>query len=689
MNKLLYILILCVGFSLHLHAQEDFRKTAPKGGPAPKIELGASTSFQLKNGLTVVVVENHRLPRVNFQLLVDVPPIIEGDKAGTASIAGQLLRSGTTKRSKAEIDEAVDFIGANLNASSGGVFASSLTKHTDALLGIMKEVLLMPSFPKDEFDKIIDQTKSGLAANENDPSVIASRVADVLRYGADHPYGEFITEKTVDNISLEDVKQYYQTYFKPNISYLVIVGDVKAKKAKKLAKKYFGSWEKGAVAKPTFTNPDAPQNTKVVLVNRPGLTQSIINVTYPVYLKPSSTGRMAGRVMNAILGGGTRGRLFLNLREDKGYTYGAYSSLSSDPEVGYFTASASVRNEVTDSAIIEILYEMNQMRTKKVSADILQERKNELTGSFAMSTESPQSIANYALSIMRYGLNKDHYETYLKRLQAVTADDIMAAAKKFITPDHAYIFVVGNQDEVLDQLKNFGEVEILDIYGQPVKAPTSAGNMTAQGVIDNYLKAIGGKEKLMALKDLTLELEANIQGQAMTTKVVKKAPNKMLVEASMMGQVVQKIVFDGEKGSMSMMGQNQAIEGEAAAGMKEQATIIPELGYDESTAMELSGVEELDGKSVYVLKMSPVAGTNVAEYFYKDSGLKARTVTMATTQGQTVTTTVDYSDYKEVDGVMIPHVQKTSGGPMPFPIEMKVTAVKVNADLSDDLFKVE
>jgi len=678
-----------LGFSFSLTAQEDFRKTAPEGGPAPKIELGESTTFTLDNGLTVIVVENDRLPRVSFQLAVNVPPVVEGEKTGAASIAGQLLRSGTIKRSKAEIDEAVDFIGANLGASSGGVFGSSLTKHADALLEIMQEIVLMPSFPEEEFTKIKEQTKSGLAAAQEDPNAIAGRVADVLRYGADHPYGEFETAKTIDNISLEDVRSYYNTYFKPNISYLVIVGDISVDRAKDVANQYFGEWKEGAVKKPAFTNPKVPEKTKVVLVNKPGAVQSVINVTYPVYMKTSNQDRMAARLMNAILGSGTRGRLFRNLREDKGYTYGAYSQLSPDQEVGYFTASASVRNEVTDSSITEILKEMDRIRNEMVDEEILQESKNRLAGAFARGTESPQSIANYSLNIIRYKLAKDHYESYLTRLQAVTPKEVQAAAQKYIRPEGAYIFVVGNQDDVMEQLQRFGDVELLDIYGQPVKAAVSAGDITAQGVIDKYLTAIGGKDDLAAVKDVTIEMEASIQGQTMTTKMVKKAPAKMKVEVSMMGNVVQDVTFNGTEGSMKMMGQSQKIEGEAATGMKTQAAIFPELFYDANAEMELKGIEELNGQQVYVVQLKTASGGTQLNYYATDTGLKVRTVSTEQAQGQTVTTTVDFMDYQEQAGILFPMVQKTSGGPMPFPIEMKVQSVEVNSGVADDLFSIE
>jgi predicted Zn-dependent peptidase len=689
MNKLSYIIICLLGVSLSLNAQEDFRKEAPKGGPAPKIELGESTTFKLDNGLTVIVVENDRLPRVNFQLLVDAPPIVEGEKAGAASIAGQLLRSGTTSRTKAEIDEAIDFIGASLGASAGGIFGSSLTKHTDALLEIMQEILLMPSFPEEEFTKIKDQLKSSLAASQEDPNVIAGRVGDILRYGADHPYGEFETEKTIDNITLADIRAYYDTYFKPNISYLAIVGDISVAKARQVANEYFGDWERGEVTKNAFTNPQLPEKTKVVLVNKPGAVQSVINVTHPIYIKTGSENAMAASLMNAILGTGSRGRLFRNLREDKGYTYGAYSRLSTDQEVGYFSASASVRNEVTDSSITEILHELNRIRTEVVDAQILQETKNRISGAFARGTESPQTIANYALNIIRYDLPEDFYASYLERLEAVSAEEIQAAAQKYVRPEGAYIFVVGNQDEIMEQLERFGKVELLDIYGQSVKAAVSAGDMTPVGVINKYLDAIGGKSAVAAVEDVTIEMQASIQGQTMTTKMVKKAPAKMKMEVSMMGSVVQAVTFDGTAGSMNMMGQSQKIEGEAAAGMKTQAAIFPELMYDENTPMELKGIEELNGEDVYVVQLKTATGGTEVSYFSVDTGLKLRTVSTEQAQGQTMTTTVDFMDYKEESGIKFPMVQKTSGGPMPFPIEMKVQAVQVNSGVADDLFSIE
>src|SRR5690606_8979191 len=241
-------------------------------------------------------------------------PIIEGDKAGYVSMAGDLLGTGTTSRSKAQLDEEVDFIGASLNTSSNGIFASSLSKHTDKLLELMTDVLYNPSFAQDELYKVKTQTLSAVAANKEDPGTIAGNVRSVLVYGQDHPYGELTTEKSVESITVDDCKKYYSTYFKPNNAYLAIVGDIDVKTAKKIAEKYFGKWQRGEVTDPTYNVPQPPRQTYVALVDRPASVQSVINIGYPVTLKPGEPEVIKAGVMNQILGGGFSSRLMQNLR---------------------------------------------------------------------------------------------------------------------------------------------------------------------------------------------------------------------------------------------------------------------------------------------------------------------------------------------------------------------------------------
>ncbi len=688
MHLIKYIVTACslllLGTSV-VQAQEDFRKMAPKPGPAPKIELGAYHSFKLDNGLQVIVVENHKIPRVAFQVFVDAPPLYEGEKAGAASMAGQLLSTGTTERTKAELDEAVDFIGASLNTSSSGLFASSLTRHTDELLGIVNEVLFQPSFPEDEFEKLKKQTLSGLAAAQDDPSSIASNVGDVVVYGADHPYGNLTTESTVNNITLEDCKELYATYFKPNISYLVIVGDIDLERSKTIANSYFGDWEPGKVAEKAYPFPTTPAKPEVDFVSKAGAVQSVIRITYPVDLKPGSEDAIRARIMNALLGGGSTGKLFQNLREDKGYTYGAYSSLSSDKYVGRFSAGASVRNEVTDSSITQFLYEMNQIRDNTVGDKELQRVKNELTGSFARSLENPQTIASYALNTVRYQLPDDYYATYLKKLNAVSAADVQAMAKKYILPEKAHILVVGS-DSVAQKIESFdgdGEITRYSPFGKVIEQSAAPTDLTGEQVIEDYINAIGGRDKLESVQDLAIIMATEFNGMTLQTEMKKKVPNKMATVASMNGNPVFTQIFDGTSGMVNQGGQKIEADEAMLKEMEATAPMFVELDYTkDGYSLELQGIEDVNEAKAYKVLVTDPNGKQVTEFFDTKTSLKVQSIAEAA--GQMATTS--YSNYQEVDGISFPFTVKTS---VPIPLEMKVQSVEFNSGLEDSEFGIK
>lgn len=687
-SHFLLLFLLVMGLSA---TAQDFRKQAPKAGPAPKIEIGEYSTFKLKNGLTGIVVENHKLPRVSFRLFLDLPQIAEGDKAGVANIAGDLLSKGTTEMKKSEIDEAVDFIGASLNTSAGGAGAASLTKYKDQIMEILADVVLHPSFPEEEFEKIKKQTLSSLAEQKADPNSIASNVTQKLRYGADHPYGELVTEATVGNITLDDAKDFYKTYFQPSIAYFVVVGDITPKEAQATAEKYFSPWKGTAVAEKEYDMPEKPAATELDFVDKAGAVQSVINLTYPIEFKRGQPDAAAVNVMNTILGSGDlSSRLNLNLREDKGYTYGAYSQAVTDEYVGYFNASASVRNEVTDSAIVELLHELERIRTEPVSDEELQKAKSILAGSFSRSLEQPQTVANFALYTVRDGLPEDYYATYLERLSNVNKEDVTAAAKRYIHPDRAHIIVVGNKSEVADKLATFaadGAVKYFDNYGEPVKmeAFTMPADMTAEAVISNYVAAIGGKEKINTVEDLTTTMNASVQGQNLQTVVKRKVPDMMAMDMTVSGMPFMVQKFDGEKGSAMQMGQEIPLDEASLAAMKAQSYIVPEMHYAElGYQIELKSVEMVEGKKAYAVELTSPVGTKSTDYYDINTGLKIRTIGDA--NGTTVTN--DFEDYREVDGVKFPF-KLTVSGMMPFPLVMNVESVEMNTGLEDAAFKVE
>ncbi|TAJ15132.1 insulinase family protein [Marinilabiliaceae bacterium JC017] len=684
--KRISLFILLLSFVVCMQAQLD-RTNPPKPGPAPKIKIGESKIFELKNGLKVFVVENHKMPVVSYSLSLDVDPVLEGEKAGYVQMTGDLMRAGTANRSKDQIDEQIDFIGASLSTSAHGIYARSLKKHSGELLDVMTDVLYHPAFPKDELEKTRMQWLTAKKGEREEPGSIAQNVAQVLIYGNEHPYGELVTEKSIENISAEDCRNYYTTYFRPNVAYLVIVGDITLKEAKKQVKKYFSSWEAAEVPAHQYEFPKSFDKPTVVVSNKDGGNQSTINVTYAFDLKPGDEDVIAARVMNQILGGGSfSARLFQNLREDKAFTYGAYSTLDDDRLAASFNASSQVRGSVTDSALTEIIYEMNRMRDELVNKEELELIKNAMTGRFSRSLEDPQTIARFALNIEKYGLPADYYQTYLEKLAAITQEDVERVAKKYLTPDHALILAVGDVSKIKASMKKLspeGKVGVYDFYGNEVKAMPVPAGLTAEKVVESYVEAIGGKEKLTNVHDLVMKGKMNVQGMALELVSYYQCPNHQCVETFMQGNLLSKQVYNGEAGKVTGPMGEQALEGEQLESMKYESYIFPELVYSEQGfKLDLVGVEEVDGQDTYKVKIINPLGKEKVAYFSRKNGLKVKEIVQSP-QGTISTSIVAYQD---VDGLKFPKKISQHVGPQAFDIDFD--AVQVNKGIEKEIFEI-
>lgn len=689
MKSYILILILVLFIYPGIYAQID-RTKPPVAGPAPEIQIGTPATFELKNGLKVFVVENRKLPRVAFNLVLDIEAVKEGEKAGYASMAGDLMRMGTKTRSKAQIDEEVDFIGATLNTSSAGIYASSLTKHSQKLLELMTDVLYNPTYPQEEFDKLKKQTLSSLAAQKDDPGSISSNVRNVILYGKNHPYGELTTEETINNITVDDCRTYYNTYFSPKIAYLVIVGDISVKEAKKTVKKYFKSWPAKDVKLEKFESVPGPESTQVALVDRSNSVQSNISITYPIDLKKGAPDALKMQVLNQILGAASDSRLEQQIREKKAFTYYARSSYTPDMIVGNFRAFSEVRNEVTDSAVFEFLNELRKIVDEQVTMEELKKAKAQITGNFSRSLENPQTIANFALNIKRYNLPDDYYSTYLKRVADVTVDDMQAMAKKYVKPDNAYIVVVGKGSEIVAGLEKFGVVTYYDIYGNsyvPEKSDIPAG-LTATGVIDNFLEAIGGEANARAIQDVQMKFQADMQGNVIDINIMAKNPNKSRTDVSAGGMAVMTSIFDGQNAVMKQMGQALPVDEARKKDMVYEAAIISELAIkDMELETSLVGVESIDGNNAYAIEVTKPSGSKTTYYYDVKTGLKLRTSeSIQSPQGQMVQDT-DLSEYKDVEGVKFPFQIALPMGPMK--MIAKAQAIEVNKGIEDGVFVVE
>lgn len=664
------------------------RSIRPQAAPAPEINIGKYESFKLDNGLNVFVVENHKIPRVTYSLILDYNQVPEGELAGMADMCGQLLRTGTTSLSKDQLDEEVDFIGASLNTSASGIYASALKKHNDKLLELMSDVLLNPAFRDEELAKLKTQAISGLKATQNDPSAISDRISKMLVYGREHPYGESMSEKSVSNLSTEHCRAFYDAFFKPNVAYLAIVGDITLQEAKELTQKHFGTWQAGEVIAYNPPKPRLPERTAVAIVDRPDAVQTTLRVGYAVDLKPGAPDAIKARVMNTILGGGTF-RLFNNLREDKAYTYGAYSQLSADKLAGRFNVNTEIRNPVTDSALNEIFYEMKLIREEQVGDEELNLVKNYLNGNFALSLENPQTVANFAINTARYKLPADYYANYMKSLAAVTADDVRDMAVKYILPDNSYILAVGKAADIAPKLEKFTggkAIRYFDNNGKEydpnTKVKPAPEGMTAQMVNRAYINAIGGEKALKKVKDVTMMATTNMQGMAIGFDFYRKAPNKYKMQIGAGEMIFQKITFDGTAAKLEspMGGENKMVEGEELEALKMEATLFPELQYDAlGIALTLEGVEEIEGTETYRLLLTYPSGKQSTQFYDIKTGLK---IMESGEQGS-----VNYGDYRAVNGVKFPFAMTQQMGPQS--IDLNILSVKVNSKLKDDLFSVK
>ena len=658
----------------------------PKSGPAPTIKIGKPESFQLKNGLKVMVVENHKLPRVSFTLTLDNAPYAEGAKKGVSDLTSSLIGNGTKKISKTAFNEEIDFMGASVNFSSNGASANALSKYAARVLELMADGALNPNFTQEEFDKEKAKIIEGLKAGEKSVPDVAARVNDFLTFGKEHPNGEYVSEATINNVTLADVQANYNSYFVPENAYLIIVGDVKFAETKKAVEKLFGSWKKASAPVQTYPEPKDVAFSQINFVDMPNAVQSEVAVVNLVNLKMTDPDYFPALVAKQILGGDFNSYLNMNLREAHGWTYGARSSIRGEKRITKFEASTQVRNAVTDSTVVEIFKEYKKIRTEKVTDEMLASVKAGYIGRFVMQIEKPQTIAGYALRIQTQNLPADFYENYIKNINAVTADDVMRVANKYFMADNSRILIVGKGADVVPALEKL-KIPILffDKYGNPVEKPVFKKEvpkgMTAKTVLDNYIKAIGGEKAALAVKTIAMTGSTSIPQAPAPLSFNSKidVKGKLVVELAMGGMSIMKQVVNEKGGFVIQQGQRMDLTGKDLEEMKAAATPIEELNLLKKPEVTLTGIEMVNGTEVYALKNG-----NTTLYYDVNSGLKIGDLITMEQGGQTMNKTNSYLDYREVKGVKVPFNLVQNVG---FELNIKMTDVKINEGVSDADFK--
>lgn len=687
MQKFVFAVIALYLLGADAFAQID-RTKKPEAGPAPAASFPNYTETTLPNGLKIFVIESDRKPTVTFRLLVKTGSFADGDKAGLADLTAELLGRGSPKRKASDFAREADKIGADYSASVGddatSIVISGLTKYADKLLDLLSDAVLNPTFPEEQLEIVRKQALSNITAGKKTPSALAANLQRKALFG-DHPYGKFQTEESVNAIKVADVKAFYDAYYFANNATIAVVGDVKSGDVVKKLEKYFGKWKQGSPARAQSGELPDINGMMIHLVDLPGSVQSNIRVAFRSVPR-NNPDLVELSVVESVLGGGFSGRLFQNLRETHGWTYGAYASGSYQRQLGYFSANTEVRNAVTDSAIVEILAEMRRIKSEPIGEEELKLQREYLAGNYLLSLERAEQNAARLQNIEFYGLPADYYKTYAQKVSRVTPERAMELAKKYIETNNLAIVVVGDAKEIKPKLEKIAKVRLYDTDLKPLIS--LALDLTGEELLKKHIEAIGGESAVKKIKDRIAEGKVSIfagpQTIEGTFKRAEKFPNKQvfIITTPLFSQEVYN---DGKKVVQSGMGGTRELSGEELKKALDEAQFnalyrATELGYKLTTKEK----KMMKGRPVYVAELERAAGDKATLIFdAEDFMLISETKRQNTPQGE-IDVTTTYSDFKPVDGMIQPFKIVQSLGMAD--VQLTVSALKHNAGVPDEEF---
>lgn len=453
-------------------AQLD-RSVEPQPGPSFKISIPKIERATLENGLRIVVVEHRELPVIQFQLVLRSGADANiSEKAGVANLTADMLDEGTKTRTALQIADELDFLGAsvataaNYDASIGSLL--TLKEHLYSAMSIFSDIILNPNFPENEFERLKSDLLTDLLAQKVRPDIIANNVFNTKVFGSQHPYSQSIdgSDESVKNISLNDIKDFYNKYYASNNASIIIVGDINKTEAVDVVKKFFGNWKKKEIPRPKFYNPKKATENMIYLINKNDAPQSQIRIGN-IGIERSSPDFYAVNILNQILGA-SNGRLFLNLREEKGYTYGAYANFAMRKSAGPFVAYAGVKTEVTDSALTEFTKEFNRLRDELVPQAEFDMYKTAVIQRLPRVLETPSQIANQLMALELFNLPDDFFSTLVEKYKAITPKDIQRVAKKYLHPQNLTVVVVGDEKNIKEKIEKLkmGKIILCDENGK-------------------------------------------------------------------------------------------------------------------------------------------------------------------------------------------------------------------------------
>jgi zinc protease len=676
------------------------KQTPPPPGPVRPFQFPKYETRKLSNGLTVFVIEDHRAPIVSYrmQIVGAGGTATDAKKAGLASITGQLLRQGTKTRNAQQIAQAIDRVGGSLSTDAGADTASiatTVSKSNFAVaLDLMSDVLLNPTFPQEEIDRLMRQTLSGLQLQYNEPEAVAGLVAPRITYG-NHPYALPVegTPNTLRTLKREDIAGFYESRYGPAVAYLAIAGDVTPADAFASAEKYFGSWKR-SVERLNVGAPAPAEGRKVVVIDKPdavqtqfGMMETAIPRNHPDYI-PLMIG-------NQIFGGGFNSRLFTKLRSQEGLTYGAGSNLEPHLHGGSFKLTSFSRTEVTAKAIGMMAELAQELVEKPITEQELSDAKAYLAGSFVIAIETADQVASRVLTSAVNSLPADYWQTYRDRIQAATNEQVMAALRRHVKPSALNIVAVGNASAFAKELGSYGTVQVIPLADLDLTAtnlvrakeavPSGAeAKQRALELIKQAVEAHGGRKAIEGVHGLrskaTMTLSMGGQSMKGETEEVAIFPDKYRMQMTLpMGQMVQG--YDGKVAWMSQGPQTREMPEQVAKEIRNGIMRSGSLGLLRSALDGSAEVAATDANTV-IWKQGE---TTVRMTFDPQTKRVAKLAYRGIGMAGPADVEVEYGDYRKVGDVWWPHHANITQNGQKFG-EIVLNEIVLNPEVKPDLF---
>ncbi len=694
MKRITYLLLLvamCIATGVNApgaYAQQLDPNKKPAAGPVPKAVFPPFSEATLKNGVRVIIVEDHKQPMVWIRTAIMSGSAADGRYQGAANAVAALLDAGTASRSKDDIARKLDFYGATVGAGADAdgldVFTSSMKKDLAEVLPIFADVIMNASFPASEVDQYINEQISGLTAEKKNSAWPGRMLGRKLIYG-EHPYGAIPSEETFKSISSELLNTWHDNNFVASNAIIAVVGDVKKSEIVPMLEKHFGSWKKGTVTEPIFPALRPITGMPIYLINRPGSVQSTVRLQQLGLKRNDPNYDPAGFLYAIFAGNGSIGfqnRLFQNIREKHAYTYTPGGSLTASIDPGVIVAVAEVRNAVTDSALEQMLYEYRRLSNEPVNTEELTAAKSIVVGNYLMSLADPGMTAQRAIEIAKYNLPKNYFTTLASRVNAMKSVDLQNVARRVYPPNDIAVIVTGDAAQIKEKLDRFGTVQVYDLDLMPMKAQSYA---PADKSLEQVIELMHAKLGAAAL--------ANVKSREMKGKLTIETPNgpmaaDMFSQQSAPNNQYEKIVIpafgnmtieQGTNGTAAWASNPQQgfhlTEGAEATTYIEGSLFNEELQVGQaSRKATLLGMQNINGVNTYVLDITTPSGAT-KKWSIDPSGLVTRRQEIMEGGEQIVT----MSDFRAVDGVTYPFKIQIEGAQN---MTVELSEIKHNVDVS-------